>query len=478
VNAALDLLAALVLENGARWGDVAAPWQWTDAEAILDEHSGTPYSFLTRSRGGSKTDDLAGMSLAVMLAQLAPGSRLYGVAADLDQGRLLVQSIEGFARRTPELAGALDLGAYRVAASRAGTTLEVLPADGPGAWGLRPSFLVVDELAAWPATAGAANLWSAVTSSAAKVPGCRMAVLTTAGDPAHWSRKVLTHALADPLWRVNEVLGPAPWLDSAKVAEQRRRLPESIFRRLFENEWTSGEDRLVAAEDLAACVTLDGPLDPRPGTRYVIGLDIGLKRDSTVAAVCHLDGAVVTLDRLAVWSGSRLRPVQLGEVEEWLAKAARDYRASVVVDPWQAAQLTERLRRRGVKMSEYAFSAQSVGRLASTLYQLLRERALRLPDDPALLDELANVRLRETSPGVLRMDHDSGRHDDRAIALALAAHRLVERGESRPAVISIPRGRIDDARPQRRATARLPVHGRDAVEQLADAIGVPIWGER
>ena len=94
-------------------------------------------------------------------------------------------------------------------------------------------------------------------------------------------------------------------------------------------------------------------------------------------------------------------------------------RRPVVIDPYQAAQLTEHLRRRGVPVDEYVFGAQSVGRMASTLFVLLRERQLRLPDDAALLDELANVRLRETSPGVLRMDHDSGRHDDRAIALAL-----------------------------------------------------------
>ena len=39
---------------------------------------------------------------------------------------------------------------------------------------------------------------------------------------------------------------------------------------------------------------------------------------------------------------------------------------------------------------------------------------------------MANVRLRETSPGVVRMDHDHGRHDDRAIAIALAAHHLLD----------------------------------------------------
>jgi len=61
------------------------------------------------------------------------------------------------------------------------------------------------------------------------------------------------------------------------------------------------------------------------------------------------------------------------------------------------------------------------------LHLLLRNRLFALPDDEVLLDELRNVRLPETSPGVLRMDHDPGRHDDRAIALALAASGVLER---------------------------------------------------
>ena len=73
---------------------------------------------------------------------------------------------------------------------------------------------------------------------------------------------------------MSEVSGPPPWMSRDMVEEQRRRLPESSFRRLFLNEWVSGEDRLVAEEDLAACAVLDGPLDPEVGRRYVIGLDV------------------------------------------------------------------------------------------------------------------------------------------------------------------------------------------------------------
>lgn len=67
------------------------------------------------------------------------------------------------------------------------------------------------------------------------------------------------------------------------------------------------------------------------------------------------------------------------------------------------------------------------GRLAVTLHTAIRDRHLSLPDDDALIDELANVRLRETSPGVLRIDHDPDKHDDRAIALALAVHRILDK---------------------------------------------------
>jgi hypothetical protein len=65
-------------------------------------------------------------------------------------------------------------------------------------------------------------------------------VLTTAGEPGHWSRSVLNHALADPLWRVNEVSGPSHWLDPDRLEGERRRLRDFSYRRLSLNEWPAG----------------------------------------------------------------------------------------------------------------------------------------------------------------------------------------------------------------------------------------------
>lgn len=460
---ALDLLYALRLEDGRRWGEASTVEQQADAAAVLDERSRTPFHFLTRSRGYSKTTDQAGVAVAALLAQLPPGSRAYAVAADRDQARLMLDAVEGFVARTPELAGALSVGAWRVTATRSGSTLEALAADAAGAWGLRPAFVVVDELSGWSGTPGPRRLFEAVTSAVAKLRTARLAIITTAGDPAHWSRRVLDHAEADPLWRVHELRGPAPWLDSERLAEQQRRLPESLYRRLFENEWVAAEDRLASPDDLAACVSLTGALPPEPRRRYVIGLDVGLKNDATVAAVCHGErivaadsddstvGVRVVLDRMHVWRGSRSEPVRLAEVEEWLEQASRSYgRAPIRFDPWQAAGSMQRLAARRVPVEEYSFNASSVGRLAVTLLTLIRERALALPDDPELLDELANVRVRETSPGVLRLDHDADRHDDRAVALALAAAHVVENFRVRS------RGRVFAPRPVRLVVDGLP----------------------
>ncbi len=289
MNEALDLFYGLVLEDGRRIGEAAADFQREDAEAVLEQNSSAPNHFITRPRGDSKTSDLAGHNIAVGLAQAPQRARMYALAADEKQGRLLVDAMAGFVSRTPELQNALVIRESSVHFRRSDARLEVLAADQASIWGLRLYFVTVDEIGQWHSTAPPQRCWEAVSTAATKVPGSRLVVLTTAGDPAHWSKGVRDHALADALWKVHEVPGPPHWLDPIRLEGERRRLPESSYLRLFMNEWTSSEDRLASEDDLLACVTLDGPLDPKSNRRYVIGLDVGLKHDATVAAVCHAE---------------------------------------------------------------------------------------------------------------------------------------------------------------------------------------------
>jgi hypothetical protein len=446
VSDALDLLAGLQMEDGRRWGEMATPEQLADAKAVLDP-AGPAMFFHTRPRGGAKTDDLAAVVVVWLAILAAPGARAYGAAADRDQAALLIDSIRAFANRTPGLAGALQIDAWRVTNRTTGATFGALAADGPGAFGLRPALLVIDEVAAWPDTPGPKLLWEALVSSMAKVPGSKLVVLTSAGSPSHWSYRVLQHARSSGQWRTSEWPGPVPWVDPVALEEQRGLLTESQFARLHLNRWTEPEESLATHADVLACASLDGPQAFNSASKpYVIGVDLGVKRDRSVLVVAHSEststywngpdrvdkGTQIVVDRKMLWRPTKLRPVRLEEVEAAILQAWESYgRPAVVVDPWQAIGLAQRLRERGVRVEEFAFSTSSVGRLAGVLYGLIRDHRLVIDgQDSELVDELASVRLRETTPGTYRLDHGPSGHDDQAVAVALAAQHLLATPQS------------------------------------------------
>ena len=85
---ALDLMRALVLDNGSRWAEIATKHQLADAEGVLGRRKRRRRHWLGRSRGYSKTTDLAAMTLAALAGDvMAEGDNGFAVAADRDQTR-------------------------------------------------------------------------------------------------------------------------------------------------------------------------------------------------------------------------------------------------------------------------------------------------------------------------------------------------------------------------------------------------------
>jgi phage terminase large subunit-like protein len=418
---------ALVLDNGRRWGELATAEQRTLAAAVLEPGAGPRLVWLEAPKGYSKSTDTAGLSIVRLATDFPPLAEGYIVAADLDQSNRLLDKARGLIARSG-LGGILRVEAHRLVNVKTGARMVALAADAPSAEGLLSPWFVCDEVPRWPDTTSARSMWTAVFSSLPKWPEAQLVVLGHAGDPAHWSYKLRERARTSEAWLFGHVPGPTPWLSAADLEEQRALLLPSEYQRRHLNVWAAGEDRLTSRDDVAACVGDYEALEPQPRTRYVGGLDVGLTHDRCVVTVAHqeADGRVV-VDRQDTWQGSRARPVNLGEVEAFLRELWRAYRCPFRVDPFQAVHLAQRLRAEGIPVEEFAFSSQSVGRLAVTLYRLLADRLLLLPDDEDLVDELVNVRLRESQPGQYRIDHDPDRHDDRVISLALVAHRLAEK---------------------------------------------------
>jgi phage terminase large subunit-like protein len=427
---ALDLVFAQVLEDGRRWGEAAEPFQIEDVRAMLSPDP--PNNFLTRARGSSKTADCALVANALMLAEAPLGSKLVVLAADVDQGRIFLDFMRGFAERTRMLREKLVFTQTSAYAPATNVRLTVMASDAASIWGLGPYFAFCDEVAQWPDTARAQRTFDALATSTFKRNG-RLAVITTAGDPAHWSYKLWEHAGQDPAWRRHDVPGPSPWMSAEALAAEERRLPAFLFARLFGNEWTGDDDRLTTLHDLRARAVISQPLPPMAGNQYFIGLDLSQTRDNTVAVVGHGERAIegvgqigkthVVVDAVRVWHGSPDQPISLDEVEVEVVQLAREYRgAKIVLDNWQGAQLAERLQKvHRQRVEARQFTEALAMRVASTLVELFRNKAVSLLDDPEFIDELAHVRLVDAGQRGFRLAHDSNRHDDHAVALGLMA---------------------------------------------------------
>jgi hypothetical protein len=81
------------------------------------------------------------------------------------------------------------------------------------------------------------------------------------------------------------------------------------------------------------------------------------------------------------------------------------------------------------------------------------------------------VRLRETSPNVYRLDHDTDRHDDRCIAMALAILKLTTTPQGGGPMIFSDEVWAARQLAQARATGQL----RPLVQQMGTIGGAPDW---
>ncbi len=506
-ESALDIMWGLRLEDGQLWGAVARDFQKEDAYAIFGDEPPNLH-FLLRPRGGSKTTDIAAVAISWLLADAPPFANGAVIANTAKQASILMDAIQSFYAMTPQLEGSLDVQNLKVIAPN-GAWIEVLSQSAPGAWGLRNAHLLIcDEFCQWDETISAKRVWSAIISTIPKVKGCRLILLSTAGEPSHWSyRDVYEPSLTDPSWHVHQVPGPVPWMDEAEIAAVQRQLTVGAYERLVLNQWSQEDDSAISESDFAdaaiSCVESFSTQGEhygkrahgvrtttyRPDRTYILTVDIGISNDATVMVIAHreqIEGAPkgtfrVVVDHLERWQGTKVNRVQLDHVLEWIQESCLAWgNPTVWAAPYQFQGTLQTLNRRGVRAKEWIFGPTSVGQVATALVQAFHNRQIWVPDDVGLREELLKLRLRDNSVGVTRLDHARSGHDDQAVAIGIACHVLLAQSHRRAAEwIQTQKDRIAAATPSpadaedraqkaaRRAVERhlARTHGRDTLVQ-------------
>jgi hypothetical protein len=409
---------AILLEDGTPFGEAIEAWQVEDFAAL--DSGQFRHTYLERPRGHSKTGDVGTEAVTELLLG-PPGQQLFCAAADEDQARLLFEDVAGKFRRNPLLRPAVRITQREIVVPATGSRLRVLASDAPTAYGLRPDWIAVDELAEWRRR----ELWDSLWTATGKRPGCRLVVITTAGwDRTSIAWEVREIAQREPDWYFSSRGQCASWIRPEWLEQQRRTLPPHVFARLHECRWVEGAGAFLLAGEVD--VVFDAALQPAAqrvvDVPHVVGLDVGLTRDRTVAAVAHRDPATgyVIVDVLRTWSGRPGAAVHLPEVEVEVLRLSRTFGAPVVLDPYQAVLLGQRLLAAGVEVREYPFTGEGRRRLFGTLLQLVKDGHLRCFPHEDLRRELLGLEVAETAAG-WRVDHKPGKHDDHVVAVALAA---------------------------------------------------------
>jgi len=474
-----ELFRSLVLidsDSGpVQFGQVCEPWQdhdfaqldpaWMSVAGLPVAEPVKRRAWLERPRGHSKTSDLA-IQVAWVLA--FSNRQLSGVVAagDSDQADLLRAAVDRLVRLNPETIGALlTVRADRIINAHTGSVCRIITSDAPSSYGLLCDFIVCDEVTHWQKR----DLFDSLLSAAAKRSHCLLVSIANAGFRDSWQWSIRESVRTDSGWVFSRLEGPAAsWITPDRLAEQARLLPPAAYRRLWENQWADGAGDAIDRDDLVAAVCVKTPhFFAMPGYSYVLGIDIGLSRDSTAVTVLgkHVgysesvelskpetpmprslaaaieaglieapdepdrEQEIITpatyrlrLARVQLWKPQPGSRVSIEAVEAVVLKLCEIFRPlAVAVDPWQAAQLIERLQRTGVPARPTAFTPANLQAMASELLAAFRDRSVVLFPHEQLEADLRALRVEERAYGFrLVSPRGAGGHGDCATALALA----------------------------------------------------------
>lgn len=343
--------------------------------------------------------------------------------------------------------------------------LKVLSADGDLQHGKNPSVIIEDELHSFK-TGKQQELHVALTSALHKRSDSVMIVITTAGADKDsllgelFDAMVTTHELeysddrclmvgrdyesksllvwygapedadasSPAVWRA---CNPASWITDEALRLAARREPESVFRRLYLNQWVRGDDAAIQPAAWDEC-RVDGAIPE--GADVWLGIDVGDANDTSSIGMVAADGSRVRLTAQVLdpkeYGVKTLLPI----IEAEVRRIADAYNIRAVgYDPWQFRRSAELLEADGIRMVEVPQNDSHMVPASQLLYELIQQEVLVHDGDKTLRKHMLAAAAKQTSRGSWRIEKplqkgkghnrtDMKQKVDAAIASAIALY--------------------------------------------------------
>jgi hypothetical protein len=169
---------------------------------------------------------------------------------------------------------------------------------------------------------------------------------------------------------------------------------------------------------------IKSPFYPDRAKKYIIVLDLGLKKDPAAMSLMHREQDKVIVDFVTRWipdPDKQIR-VDLSNIEEIIEKIFDTLTVDgLYADHWQSALLVQKLKGKGRNAETVKLEYDDY----ETFKRLLYSGNIILPKNEALLEELKNLQLYSGK----KVDHPDGGHNDLAITVVMGLKMLLKTGK-------------------------------------------------
>lgn len=321
-----------------------------------------------------------------------------------------------------------------------GTEIQALSSDYAGEAGANPGLTIWDELWAYLSEASR-RMYDELTPVPTRLNSLRF-IVTYAGFEGEsellWELYQLGLAgerLYDdlPVW-VNKEASlymywdnepRMPWQTPEYYAQQRKTLRPNAYRRLHRNEWVSAVTSYIPIEAWDACVIPDMvPAIPPLSEPLFVGVDIGIKRDTTAIVSLYWDGERKKL-KLAnhhIWHPTRAEPLDFETtIEDYILDLNNHFRIGCVYyDPSQFVRSAQLLQGSGIPLVEYTQVPSNLTSMTQILFELIRGNNLEMYPSSELRKQNMDAVIVEGARGMHIAKEKTTQKIDGIVALAMA----------------------------------------------------------